>query len=182
MKSAGQSKAVHIEKQRKHRERKELIYGLNPQPTPTSYSPGVVFEPEDPTVVPKDDPIFKRIKSLAEKDRIFYERLQDDKAFHDIFWYSQYKIGTVVGWSPTTPTEEIELQEINEAVAGRVEYVLAQKVLLGKYFHLLSQPEQQRLFELAQSEIMNSEKWLQPTHPNYQSIRRNLMIAHSQEF
>jgi hypothetical protein len=182
MKSAGQSKDIHIDTRQKHRERIQSIYRLDPQPSLTSYSPGVIFESNNPTVVLKDDPLVKHIKSLAKNDRIFYERLHDDKAFHHIFWYLRYMIGTIVGWLPTSPTEEIELQEINKAGAGCIEYMLAQNVLPGKYFHLLSQPEQLRLFELAQSEIMNAEKWLSRTHPIYQSIHNGLLIAHSQEF
>lgn len=174
MKKAGHSKVAHMEAQRKNRERVEKMYNINQKPTPIDYRPAVRIEPEDAAIVPMNGPLFDRIESLAEQDRIFRERLSNEKEFHDTFWYSHYRTGTPRGWSPSSPTQEIDLEDILDAISGRVEYALAQKLLLHKYYHLLSQPEQKKLDNLTYNEILQAECWLKPHHPNYEPLKIKL--------
>lgn len=138
-------------------------FNLNPIPERTKYRLAVLL----PNFV-DDYPEVEMIRHLAEKDRKFMMRLDNDKAFHDMFWF--YKM---IKWERKTSEEETAFEEFNTAMKDRITLVMAQKVLLGRFFHLLGDEEKKRLYELAMDELTFVNTWVYNNNmPNHNEIIR----------
>jgi len=145
---------------------------------PANYREVVMIVPPK-GLVASDNPAWLKIQELAEKDRLFYQDMQEDPALLEVFTYAVKRSRT---WKPKTPTEDIMLETVYEAVEDRMVYLLAQMVLLGKYFHLLSDEDKVQFHKLAILEIQETKKWLRPTHPNYKELETKFLAIVTADF
>lgn len=68
--------------------------------------------------------------------------------------------------------EEDALSLIDDAITYRIELVLAQKMRLGKYFNLISDAEETRLFLQVDTEVGFMLQWLNKDATDYDEIRQ----------
>lgn len=161
------------EQQRRYKE-----FGIFQPLKPANYREVVMIVPPE-GLVALDNPAWLRIQELAKKDRLFNQSIREDPALHEVLTYAVKRSRT---WKPKTPTEDIMLETVYEAVEDRLEYVMAQKVLLGKYFHLLSDEDKVQFEKLARTELYQSEKWLRSAHPNYKDLHHKFLAIASRNF
>lgn len=124
-------------------------------PTTTTYRAAVIVSNH---VFPDDDPYVEKIRVLAEKDRKFCRRLHDDEPFRILFCE---RGGNMYETDPKSPKEQAIQDSIDKSITERVDLVLTQKVLLGKYFHLLSENEKVKNHKLVNKEIGFMPQFLQ---------------------
>lgn len=119
------------------------------------------------------------IRALAEKDLQFCLPLQEDLVFRDMFWY-RTRFGH--NWTAKSTEEEVARTFIDNAIADRIELVLAQKTQLKKYFHLLNDSEKTGLSRQMNTEVGFMPQWLAKDMPNYDEIRDKCFDALDLEF
>ena len=144
------------------------FYGLDTKPKPTNYRKAELIIAIDPipTLVSKDDPDVEGITLLAEKDSEFCRRLQDDKAFHDVFWH---RMLLSQRWTPAP--QEIAIRDfVDESIKDRIELVLKQKLLLAKIFDSLDESDKKHLKSVANGKIIYMRQWMNLDMPNYSKI------------
>ena len=161
------------EQQRRYKE-----FGIFQPLEPANYREVIMIVPPE-GLVASDNPAWLRIQELAKKDRLFNQSIQEDPALHEVLTYAIERSRT---WKPKTPTEDIMLETVYEAIEDRLIYVMAQKVLLGKYFHLLSDEDKVQFDKLATKELYESEKWLKSTHPNYKVLDFKFIAIATRDF
>ena len=160
------------------KEELEARYRINVNPGRTTYREAVLVFSGHPSV-PADDPEHKKVCLLADKDHEFYRQLQDDEHFRAMFCRRIIEGHT---WTPGSRIEELARDTIDKAITNRIELVLAQKVLLGKYFHLLGDEDKERLCRQVDDEISYSEQWINEDMPNYKNLHFKFVTIRSLDF
>jgi hypothetical protein len=66
--------------------------GMNPKPTTYRSAEILPNCKQDNDRIPVDQELVE-IRQLVRHDRLFCQRLRNDKTFHDIFWYWKHRDG-----------------------------------------------------------------------------------------
>jgi len=68
-------------------------------------------------------------------------------------------------------------------VTDRLELVIAQKVMLGRHYHLLCEEEKEKSLQLDLDEMRFALIWLESSNlPNYHYLWKKFTIVHAMDF
>lgn len=156
--------------------RRELdeFYGMIPKPT-TYRSANILPTCSPDTDMETADDEIVEIRQLVCHDRIFCERLRNDKTLADMFWNWKYKEGGK--WRPDSETEKDLTKIIEEAIRKRVELVCRQKEYLFKCSMPLNKRED--LQAMADKELGYMVQWINEKKPGHRELHIKIQKAFS---
>jgi hypothetical protein len=122
----------------------------------------------------EDDDVSAIIRTRAEFDRDFSQRLIGDAYFSAIF-KRKYIDGP--GLEPDSPANNLAIWMMHRAIANRTILSIAQKVRFGKHVNLMNSEEQLRVQEEINLEMGYVVQFLQPDMPGFAELNPALFVA-----
>ncbi len=156
--------------------RRELdeLYVMIPKPTTYRSANIVLTFAQDTDMETADDEVVK-IRQLVCHNRIFCERLRNDKTLADMFWNWNYKKGGTR--RPSSETEKEVTKQIEGAICKRVDLVCRQKEYVSNCSIPLNKCKD--LQAMADKELGYMVQWINERKPGHQELRIKIQKAFS---